>query len=421
MEKSEMAVTIMARLHSMRRNVFLLMPLALAGCLGGSQIGGTISGLSADGLVLANGSVTVSPPANATSFVFPGLLNQGASYSFYVTVQTQPNGLYCSIANGVASGVVGPAPLPKVAVTCLPAPFKDLIGIAADAAGNLYVADASNNNVSKVAPDNSVSLVGTLAVAAGNYLEDIKSDAAGDVYVYDVGTNAGSIRQISPSGAVTTLTSDPARFHVPGSIIPPGPGSFTMDLTGHLYETVPIPHCVQTQISPLGASCTSYTVSGSRVVKVTPDGIRTTLVEGGSGNAWQGIVSDAAGNLYVNSANATAGGPADNISVVYSNPSIQKITPDGVVTPLTVGLADSITGRTIAIDDSSNLYVISTSSSGDVSILKITQAGVVTAIADFNGTAPIKLPAVPVAIVFVAPNTLALASAYSVFRMTLPQ
>jgi hypothetical protein len=92
-----------------------------------------------------------------------------------------------------------------------------------------------------------------------------------------------------------------------------------------------------------------------------------------------------------------------------------------VVTPLAVGLAGSIEGQTIAIDGSSNLYVISTSSSGDVSILKITQAGVVTAIADFNGTAPIKLPAVPVAIVFVAPNTLALASAYSVFRVKLPQ
>ena len=70
--------------------------LALAGCGGSSgggstatyTIGGTISGLSASGLVLANGADTVSPAANATSFVFPTALASGASYS--VTVKTQP-------------------------------------------------------------------------------------------------------------------------------------------------------------------------------------------------------------------------------------------------------------------------------------------------------------------------------------------
>ena len=62
----------------------LMVVVALAGCGGLSSlignggggnttytIGGAISGLSATGLVLANGSDTVSPAANATSFVFP--------------------------------------------------------------------------------------------------------------------------------------------------------------------------------------------------------------------------------------------------------------------------------------------------------------------------------------------------------------
>ena len=48
---------------------------------GSYTIGGTITGLTAGGLMLANGADTVSPAANATSFVFPTPLASGANYS----------------------------------------------------------------------------------------------------------------------------------------------------------------------------------------------------------------------------------------------------------------------------------------------------------------------------------------------------
>jgi hypothetical protein len=76
-------------------------------------VGGTVSGLTAAGLVLANGGDTLSVPAGATSFTLPAGVAYGSSYK--VTVTTQPAGLTCSVANG--SGTVS-GTVANVAVTC---------------------------------------------------------------------------------------------------------------------------------------------------------------------------------------------------------------------------------------------------------------------------------------------------------------
>ncbi len=93
-------------------------------------IGGTISGLSASGLVLAAGTSpnqTASPASGASSFAFP----TAASGSYAVTVQTQPSGLNCSVANG--SGTLT-ANVTNVAVTCSAITFT-VTGIANPSAG----------------------------------------------------------------------------------------------------------------------------------------------------------------------------------------------------------------------------------------------------------------------------------------------
>lgn len=94
---------------------------ALAGCGGGGSttnvaLGGTVSGLTANGLVLTDSVTTVTLAANTTSFTFPSRVNVGASYA--VSVQTQPTGLTCHTAN--ASGVTGTSDISNVQVTCVP-------------------------------------------------------------------------------------------------------------------------------------------------------------------------------------------------------------------------------------------------------------------------------------------------------------
>lgn len=79
-------------------------------------LGGTITGLTADGLVLTNGSVTFTAPNATTGFTFGVPVQFGDTYG--VTVLTNPTGLACTVANG--AGTMGDADVGNVAVTCVP-------------------------------------------------------------------------------------------------------------------------------------------------------------------------------------------------------------------------------------------------------------------------------------------------------------
>jgi len=78
------------------------------------SVGGTISGLGANGLVLANNGSSVTVNSGATQFTFPTPIATGTPYA--VTVQTAPAGYTCSVANG--SGTMGTADISNVVVTC---------------------------------------------------------------------------------------------------------------------------------------------------------------------------------------------------------------------------------------------------------------------------------------------------------------
>jgi len=93
------------------------------------SLGGTITGLVGagtvgDGLVLANGSTggifTVpTKPADGSgrvNFTFSAQVLDGAPYG--VTVNTQPNGLFCTVANG--TDIMHEIDVGNVLVTCVP-------------------------------------------------------------------------------------------------------------------------------------------------------------------------------------------------------------------------------------------------------------------------------------------------------------
>ncbi len=102
-----------------------LLLLLLASCGGGGggggmtapttySVGGSVTGLSAAGLSLANGSDSVAVGAGQSSFTFPTQLTTGKTYS--VTIKTQPSGELCYVTNG--SGTVAAINVSNVAVTC---------------------------------------------------------------------------------------------------------------------------------------------------------------------------------------------------------------------------------------------------------------------------------------------------------------
>lgn len=87
-------------------------------------------------------------------------------------------------------------------------------GIAADGAGNLYVAEPVSATIRKITPQGAVTTLAGTAGAPGNAdgsggaarfnaPSRLETDADGNLYVTDTGNSA--IRSITPAGAVVTL------------------------------------------------------------------------------------------------------------------------------------------------------------------------------------------------------------------------
>jgi hypothetical protein len=113
----------------------ILTALLLAGCGGGNggagpppaafTIGGTVAGLSGQGLLLRDSNGDSVSVAASGSFTFPLALQSGASYAVTVAVQPAQPAQTCFITDG--QGVVNAANVTDVAVTCATGPFTALV------------------------------------------------------------------------------------------------------------------------------------------------------------------------------------------------------------------------------------------------------------------------------------------------------
>jgi hypothetical protein len=92
-----------------------VMLLAACGGYTAVDVGGTITGLTGSGLVLSNnGTSTVAPAPNATTFVFPQQVEIRSNY--VVSVVSQPTQQTCTIFN--PAGTAGASPVTIVTVIC---------------------------------------------------------------------------------------------------------------------------------------------------------------------------------------------------------------------------------------------------------------------------------------------------------------
>lgn len=249
--------------------------------------------------------------------------------------------------------------------------------LAADSAGNIYVADTFNHRVRKITPAALVTTLagtsfgsadGTDIQAQFSFPLGVTTDSGGIVYIAD--TENHTIRRITPAGMVTTLagvagplgsadgTGSAARFFQPSGLAIDSVGNiFLTERGNNTIRRVNTAGVVTTLAGVAGALGSSDgTGSAARfrrptgvarggdgsiyvadtdnhtIRKITSTGMVTTLagLAGSSGSADgtgsaarfflpRGVAADSSGNAYV----------ADS-----SNHTIRKITPDGVVTTL---------------------------------------------------------------------------------------
>ncbi|HEY8999881.1 MAG TPA: NHL repeat-containing protein [Mucilaginibacter sp.] len=254
------------------------------------------------------------------------------------------------------------------------ATFNKPFGVATDVAGNVYVADAGNNQIRMIGTAGMVSTFAGTGIAGASDVADSVSfnsplgvavDGTGNVYVADYENNL--IRKITQAGVVSTLAGSGAQGADDGLDTAATfnlPEALAVDAAGNVYVADNGNNLIR-KVTPIGQVST-FAGSGQ---PGSGDGTGNAA----SFNSPFGIAIDANGNLYV----------ADS-----GNNLIRKITPGGVVTTIAgsgskgandgTGKAASFnTPSGIAIDKSGNIYVADENNN---LIRKITQAGAVTTI-----------------------------------------
>ncbi|MGH7993513.1 MAG: hypothetical protein ACREDQ_08350, partial [Limisphaerales bacterium] len=273
------------------------------------------------------------------------------------------------------------------------AQFHSPIGVTVDGAGNIYVADANNNEIRKITTSGVVSTFAGVSTGSADgpgtnalfwSTAAVTLDGQGNVYVADY-YNC-TIRKIATNGVVSTIaglagifgsadgTNSTARFYYPNDI--------ALDRGGSLYVADAYNSTIR-RITPVGTNWVTSTIAGQAEVYGEADGVGS--------NAFfyvpAGIAVDANTNIFV----------SDNYGMV-----IRKVTPvgtDWTVTtiaglPFTEGSSNGIGTnalfyfpRGLAVDNASNVYVADSENNG---IRKLSPIGTNWLVSTLAGVASIR-------------------------------
>jgi len=320
-----------------------------------------------------------------------------ATYNPPVMVTTLAGSSFSGSANGVGTA----------------ASFNFPNGVAVDSYGNVYVTDANNQLIREISPGGVVTTLagtgsvgsanGTGALASFNYPYQIAADNAGNLYVADQDNNM--IREIMPGGVVTTLagsvtsgssngTGTGATFSSPRGVAVGTSGNvYVADSLNELIREIQPGGIVTTlagsgvygSTNATGLAASFYFPNGvavdsagnvyvadtdnNMIRKITSGGIVTTLAGSGAYGSVDGVGTAA-------SFRRPSGVAVDSLGYVYVadtfNNTIRKITSLGIVTTIAgsagvtgstngIGTATSFSNpRGIAVDSSGNIYIADT-------------------------------------------------------------
>jgi sugar lactone lactonase YvrE len=294
---------------------------------------------------------------------------------------TVANGIITTVAGSGTAGYTGDG----ASATAATLDYPD--GVVVDAAGNLFIADTSNNVIREVAATS-----GNIATVVGNatygYAGDggaatsaelrfpsgLALDAAGNLYIAD--TNNNVIRKVA-AGVIATLAGNANGASGDGGPATSALLSYAegaaLDTAGNLY----IADSGNNRIRKVAANGTITTVAGTGAAGYGGDAGPATAA---TLNQPAGVALDGAGNLYI----------ADTY-----NHAIRKVAAaTGVITTVagngTQGYSGNAGAATsaqlaypygIALDTAGNLYIADT---WNAVIRKVTTAGIISTVAGSN-------------------------------------
>jgi len=271
--------------------------------------------------------------------------------------------------------------------------FNAPLGVAADSAGNIYVADTNNHTIRKIdSTGGVVTLAGdsvtqtsgnvnaTGAAARFNLPSGVVTDSAGNVYVADTANH--SIRKIDSAGAVTTLagTTAPGNTNGGGSIARFNfPSGIAIDSAGILYVADTNNHMIRKIVVTAGVGAVT-TLAGTTTL-----GSANGIGAAASFHFPNSITIDSLGNLYV----ADTGNHTIRKIVISTTGVATVSTLAG--TALSTGSLDGTgaaarfdTPLGITTDSAGNVYVADTNNH---TIRKITPAGETSTVVGVAGSA----------------------------------
>jgi uncharacterized protein (TIGR03437 family) len=366
-----------------------------------SESGGRVRKVSPDGILTTvagggfNGQTGDGGPAVGAYLASAAGIAIDASGNLYIAEPTANRvrrvstaGVITTFAGTGSAGYSGDGGLASAAQLTEPA------DLALDAAGNLYITDPANNRIRKVSPAGTISTVagngnwgyagdGGPAASAALAPEGLAADSAGNLFVADFGSNR--IRKIDADGTIGTVAGDgtqdysgdggpaiDARLSMPGTLAADQAGNlYIADRGNNRVRKVSQDGTIGTiagngspgysgdggpatnaEVMPLGLALDGsgdlYIASIGGVRKLTPDGT-IAAVPGTAGNGLPGS-PPLIGQSYDPVNNLAADGKGN---VYYFLNGVQRFAPDGTITRLT---SNAHPPAGIAVDATGDLY-----------------------------------------------------------------
>ena len=137
-------------------------------------LGGTIQGLTVSGLVLANGTDTLSVSSGTTTFTM--LKSVAYTSSYALTVMTQPAGLACAVSHG--TGTMPASNVNTIAISCTDQPFS-LGGTITGLGSNTGLVLANGSDTLPVASNATTFTMPTSVPFGSAYAVSVQTSPAG--------------------------------------------------------------------------------------------------------------------------------------------------------------------------------------------------------------------------------------------------